>query len=253
MMINGLESFEEHFREFKDQYVLIGGTACYLIMEERELPFRSTKDIDMVLIVESLTAKFFQHFWEYIKKAGYEHINKSTGGQQFYRFTSPKSKDYPLIIEIFSRNPSYITVSDEANITPLPIGEDVSSLSAILLNKEYYDFLKNGRIFINDIPILDSVCLIPFKAKAWLDLKSRKENGEHVDSKNIKKHKNDVFRLSQLITPNTRKIVKGEIAEDLKAFFMCMENEDIDLKLLGINSIDKNAIIQMLKRCYGID
>lgn len=30
-------------------------------------------------------------------------------------------------------------------------------------------------------------CLIPFKAKAWLDLKERKLNGEQVDSKNIKK------------------------------------------------------------------
>lgn len=45
-------------------------------------------------------------------------------------------------------------------------------------------------------------CLIPFKAKAWLDLKERKLNGEQVDSKNIKKHKNDVCRLAQLITAN---------------------------------------------------
>ena len=32
-----------------------------------------------------------------------------------------------------------------------------------------------------------NICLIPFKAKAWLDLKERKLNGEQVDSKNIKK------------------------------------------------------------------
>lgn len=34
---------------FEDQYVIIGGTACDLIMENEELPFRATKDIDIVL------------------------------------------------------------------------------------------------------------------------------------------------------------------------------------------------------------
>ena len=47
-----------------------------------------------------------------------------------------------------------------------------------------------------------NICLIPFKAKVWLDLKERKLNGDQVDSKNIKKHKNDVFRLALLITAN---------------------------------------------------
>lgn len=32
--------------------------------------------------------------------------------------------------------------------------------------------------------------------KAWLDLSERKAAGEDIDSKNIKKHKNDVFRLA---------------------------------------------------------
>ena len=59
---------------------------------------------------------------------------------------------------------------------------------------------------VDGIPVLSPTCLIPFKAKAWLDLKERKLNGEQVDSKNIKKHKNDVFRLAQLITANTRQL-----------------------------------------------
>ena len=39
--------------------------------------FRATKDLDIVLIVESLTAEFGRHFWKYITDAGYEHKNKS--------------------------------------------------------------------------------------------------------------------------------------------------------------------------------
>lgn len=53
---------------------------------------------------------------------------------------------------------------------------------------------------------MDAAYLIPFKAKAWMDLTDRKFAGEHVDSKNIKKHKNDVFRLTELID-TTAKIV----------------------------------------------
>ena len=50
--------------------IIIGGTACDLIMENEELPFRATKDIDIVLIVESITAEFGRQFWKYVKEAG---------------------------------------------------------------------------------------------------------------------------------------------------------------------------------------
>ncbi len=104
-MINGFSTFKEYFKGFENQYVVIGGTACDLIMESEELPFRATKDLDIVLIVESITPEFGRRFWEYVKEADYQHINKSTGEAQFYRFSNPKSKDYPYMIELFSRNP----------------------------------------------------------------------------------------------------------------------------------------------------
>lgn len=97
-MITGLATFKEKFQGFENEYVVIGGTACDLIMENEELPFRATKDIDIVLIVEAITAEFGKQFWEYIIEAGYEHKNKSSGEAQFYRFTSPRSKDYPYMI-----------------------------------------------------------------------------------------------------------------------------------------------------------
>lgn len=77
-MINGFTKFKEWFKGFENQYVVIGGTACDLIMESEELPFRATKDLDIVLIVESVTPEFGKAFWKYIKEAEYLHINKST-------------------------------------------------------------------------------------------------------------------------------------------------------------------------------
>ena len=106
------------------------------------------------------------------------------------------------MIEIFSRNPDFIILEDDAVLTSLLIDDEISSLSAILLNEAYYELLKTGQKMVDGIPVLSPTCLIPFKGKAWLDLKERKLNGEQVDSKNIKKHKNDVFRLALLITAN---------------------------------------------------
>ena len=84
VMVNGFTKFKEKFQGFENQYVIIGGTACDLIMENEELPFRATKDINIVLIVESITAEFGRRFWEYVKEAGYEHLNKSTGNSRGY-------------------------------------------------------------------------------------------------------------------------------------------------------------------------
>ena len=252
-MVSGFAKFKERFQGFENQYVIIGGTACDLIMENEELPFRATKDVDIVLIVESITAEFGRRFWEYVKEAGYEHLNKSTGNAQFYRFTSPKSKEYPYMIEIFSRNPDFIILEDDAVLTPLPIDDEISSLSAILLNEAYYKLLKTGQMMVDGIPVLSPTCLIPFKAKAWLDLKERKLNGEQVDSKNIKKHKNDVFRLAQLITVNTSQVLSPEIAEDMKKFLSEIADETVDLKSLGIRGTDKQKMIDMLYLCYNLN
>ena len=246
-MVSGVESFRKWFAEYTDQYTIIGGTACDLLMSEDGLDFRATRDIDMVLIVESLTPEFGRRFWEYVKAAGYEHRNKSTGEPQFYRFSKPSSREYPYMIELFSGRVDAIELPEDAVLTPLPLDDEISSLSAILMDADYYQFLREGKIVLNDIPVLDAAHLIPFKAKAWLDLTERNRNGEHVDSKNIRKHKNDVFRLSILLTSDIRVILSAAIRSDLEKFFSAMEAETIDLKAFGIRSQSQQEILQKLK------
>ena len=99
----GIASFKEYFKGFEDQYVIIGGTACEILMSDNSLNFRATKDIDLVLIIETLTKEFCEIFWQYINDAGYEHISKTTNKSECYRFSNPKSPDYPKMIELFSR------------------------------------------------------------------------------------------------------------------------------------------------------
>lgn len=251
-MVTGFTKFKESFYGFENQYVIIGGTACDLLMENEDMSFRATKDIDIVLIVEAMTAEFGKKFWEYVKEAEYKHKNKSTGIPQFYRFAKPKNKEYPYMIEIFSKKPEFITLTDDATLTPLPIDEEISSLSAILLNDAYYSLLKNGQIIIEGIPVLSADCLIPFKAKAWLDLRERKANGEAIDSKNIKKHKNDVFRLAQLMSADSRKQLDDEIANDMKRFLTEIREEPVDFKSLGIRGATFESMLTLLCRCYNI-
>jgi len=217
-MVRGINSFKEWFSGYESNYFVIGGTACDLLMGEVGEEFRVTRDIDMVLIVEALDSGFGIRFWDYIKMAGYEQRLKNTGKPEYYRFIKPKSAEYPAMIELFSRRINEISLPLEAVLTPLPIDDDISSLSAILLDDNYYDFLLTGVAIVDGIPVLDAGHLIPFKAKAWLDLTQRKANGEQVDSKNIRKHMNDIIRLSTMLSPDFRLALANTLRSDMRAF-----------------------------------
>ena len=249
-MVTGMESFKEWFKGNESQYAIIGGTACDILMTEEGLDFRATKDIDLVLIIEAVDVAFGRKFWEYIKQAGYEHCNKSTGMPQFYRFSHPASNHYPAMIELFSRKPDVIPLPEDAVLTPLPIDEDISSLSAILLDDDYYEFLKQGKMSVDGVTVLDAAYLIPFKAKAWMDLTDRRAAGEHIDSKNIKKHKNDVFRLTELIDTSVVIETPGGVYDDMQKFVDRMRDELIDIKQLGLAGRTKEQILRELAELY---
>ncbi len=252
-MVRGIESFRKWFQGYEEQYAIIGGTACDLLMANEGLDFRATKDIDLVLIIEAVDAAFGSRFWEYVTVAGYEHRNKSTGEPQFYRFTDPQLKEYPAMIELFTRKPDAIVLSEDAVLSPIPMEEDISSLSAILLDDDYYEFLRCGRIQVSGVTVLDAPYLIPFKAKAWIDLSGRKAEGEQVDSRNIRKHKNDVFRLTELLDRDMGSFphMPDAIKADMKEFTEHMLLENVDLKQIGICDKTKGAILEELRAIYG--
>ena len=77
-MVKGLKIFQEHFKKHTHQFVLIGGTACDLAMEEAGLDFRGTKDLDIVLCLEALDKDFAAAFWEFIQAGKYQNQQKST-------------------------------------------------------------------------------------------------------------------------------------------------------------------------------
>jgi hypothetical protein len=117
-------------------------------------------------------------------------------------------------------------LSSHIRHTPVPIDEEISSLSAILLNDDYYNFLRSGASIVDGIPIIGAAHLIPFKAKAWLDLTERKSKGGQVDSKNIRKHKNDIIALSDLLSQEIKIILPDSIAGDLEKYLADVDTSE---------------------------
>lgn len=249
-MIQGLDKFREFFQGLENHFTLIGGVACHLSMEEAGIDFRATKDLDIVLAAEVLNAEFVQRFWAFVREGNYQIQEKSSGEKQFYRFSKPSNPNYPAMMELFSRALDGVTLEGDATLTPIPMDEDVSSLSAILLDENYYRCIQEGRMQIDGIPVLSPAYLIPFKMKAFLDLSARRAAGGKVDSRNITKHRNDVIRIAQLLSPAQNVIVPDEIKQHMHEFIAAIKDDAIDMKSLGINGVSVGQAVDLLRRVY---
>jgi hypothetical protein len=215
-MVKGLDLFRDWFSEFTDCYTLIGGGACDLWMGERGLEFRATKDLDIVLAFEGQRAGFVKHFWAFVKAGEYAGYQASETPSNFYRFHKPRTAGFPAKLEICARRP--MEAPANLRVMRIPAGEDVSSLSAILLDSEYYDLVYNDRRVIEGVSTVSGACLIPLKVKAWLTLSANKAGGRHVDQKDIDKHRNDVFRLLLSLAPADKLVLADAIRTDLQTF-----------------------------------
>jgi hypothetical protein len=252
-MVKGLDRFREYFLSFNDQYVLIGGTACSLVMQEAGLDFRSTKDLDIVLSVEALNSKFVETFWKFIKKGKYQNKQKSTGKKIFYRFYSPEDPSFPEMLELFSKKPKSVFLGNESHLTPIPIDEEISSLSAILLDENYYHFIHTGKRDVEGLSVISPEYLIPLKALAWVNLSKKLAEGNMIDEKNIRKHKNDVFRLYQLLAPSTQISLPQSAKLDMQKFIEGIKaGSPVDLKSLGLSSTTLSTVLNNLVQIYKL-
>lgn len=246
-MVSGFDSFRERFKGYEDCYTIIGGTACDILMSEVGLDFRATKDIDMILLIEEHFAEFSAAFWKYIKDGGYTCGWKSSELPHFYRFTEPQTAGYPVMLELFSRRPDFQIDHPEVHLTPLPVSDEISSLSAIMLDDNYYQLMLAGRRTVDGVSVLSAEYLILFKMKAWLDLRQRKADGAHVNERDLKKHKNDVFRLFPLVEPSAQITVSPTVKEDVEQFIQAVQDEPVDLLQLGIEGVPLDEILRTLE------
>ena len=106
----------------------------------------------MVLIVEALTPEFGEKFWEFIVDGKYRNKATHGGNPQLYRFDKTEDDTFPKMIELFCR--SDFELKNAEGITPIHIDDETSSLSAILLNDDYYRVLLSGKVIRNGLSVL---------------------------------------------------------------------------------------------------
>lgn len=253
-MVRGLDTFAAFFAGDQARYVLIGGVATQLVLEEAALPARATRDLDIVLCVEALDAAFGQKIWDFIEAGGYEVRQHCEGGRRFYRFARPADDSYPHMLEFFAREPGHLPLVEGAHLTPVPFDRQVESLSAILLDDDYYDFVHAHTRQLAGVRIVTEQVLIGLKARAWLDLMARKAaDPEAVDTRHIRKHCNDVLRLSQLLSEDDRVQAGDAIRIDMAGFCQKVES-DISAELLRQLEIAEapDALFSRLRRSFGV-
>ncbi|MDE6095285.1 MAG: hypothetical protein K2G52_03770 [Muribaculaceae bacterium] len=253
-MVKGIEKFKEHFSKYQDNYVIIGGTACEVHEDAAGQKPRTTKDIDMILIIEALSHDFVSEFWEFVKAARYEENHVGEKGeepkQQYYRFNKPANLEYPTQVELFSRSLDVFELPPDLHITPIPTDADLSSLSAILLDDEYYDYTLKHSTVEESVHISNVESLIVLKCKAYLEMKKRKAETGEGDERHIRKHRNDVFRLVASISSGEQTFALPEkLYDDVASFRQQVETDMPDANLIkdmGLRRITPEDLLERL-------
>ncbi len=84
---------------------------------------------------------------------------------------------------------------------------------------------------------------------ARVDLKRRKSKGEHVNERDYKKHKNDVFRLLQIVDPEVNIETEGLVRESIEAFLTEVISEPVRTEQLGLQ-ISMEDALEILRSKY---
>lgn len=255
-MVRGLNIFKEYFAEYPDNYVIIGGTACDLIIDEAGFTPRATKDIDIILVVEALSPEFVKQFWRFVVDGNYERKEKSEEERKYYRFIKPENKEFPFQLELFSRNPDLLDLDEGTHLTPIPTEDDLSSLSAILLDDDFYHYLRENSVIENGIHRTSNEALICLKAKAYLEIAERIANGSKEDSKQLRKHKGDIFRLAVMLTENDVFELPKSIKEQMQTFANTIASDLPDktiFKTMGMGSISVKKVFSQINKSFQLD
>lgn len=118
--------------------------------------------------------------------------------------------------------------------------------------RNFWEFIKEGNYEKREKSTESLICL---KAKAFLDMQARKEKGEPVDERHIRKHKTDVFRLALFLTPDSVFNLPAEIKTDMQQFIEKVENDLPDpaiFKEMGAGNIDEKALFNQLAKNFDL-
>ncbi len=252
-MVKGLETFRMAMQPFKENFVIIGGTACDIRLSGTLMRPRATDDIDIIVVVEHLTREFVSAFWQFVREGNY-HVEKrinqvGTSVYALYRFTlQDENLAYPQKIELLSRHSDLLGEPSGFHIEPIPTDELNQSLLAIIMDDDYYNFTVHHSEEIEGLMVADNLALIALKVSAYLNLIGEREEGREVNGKDIRKHRSDVLKLVAAgIYPKTVAVVR-KIYDDIQNFVSETEQHIQSIAdALDVDEYDVNAYLDVLR------
>lgn len=148
-----------------------------------------------------------------------------------------------------------IAIPGDIVVGPIPVGEELSSLSAIMLNDEYYHFTIEHSCVYEGVHIAKNVALIALKAKAYINLREAKASGQHINSGDITKHKNDVIRMGTTLRADERVDCSKQISEDIVRFFALVTDDlpnDDFMDRIGAGGITVAQSLDAVRKAFLI-
>ena len=249
-MIQGLVNFTDYFKEHSEDYVVIGGLATAMVMNDLGFVARATKDIDLVVISKN-NEEFLKKLLGFIEVAGYKTKQRTDNESKhnLFRFLDSEDKTYPEQIELFAIHTEDSAIVKDSHIIPITTPEFYNYLSAILLDKDYFELLIEHTTNIDGLHVATPEVLIPLKIHAHINL--LKDN--HPDAK---KHLTDVIRLATMLDDETNVVLTANPKKDYLEFLPLLEAVEPNtirniLKNARVGKLQK-SIKELLENVYSI-
>ncbi len=248
--IVGLEHFGKYFSDFKEDFIIIGGVATVVQLQQLGFDARVTKDIDMV-IVSHPNSDFTQKLTTYIQKGGYTIQHNKDGQYSFYRFLEPKDEAFPFQLELFAENFDLLELLPSQHIFPIDKNDIIHNLSAILLDKTYYEMIVKNIDILEGVPVANSAAIILLKAKAYREILEREGS-----KREIKKHINDILRLSITLVGTYKEELDGQIKMDIVSVLAVIKTFD-DAQIKSVmkdydDSLNTHEVVKILEDYFKL-
>lgn len=245
----GLGHFQDYFDDLREHYVVIGGFATVMLLDRYlDGHGKATTDIDLVLISTNNT-QMSQRLKQYIKDGGYTIQRGTLGQYSYFRFKEPKAERFARELEIFASNENNIELDDDQRIIPIDPEDGLYSLSAIMLDSEYFEMIKNNIQKGLRAPCTNTQATMMLKMSAFRDLKARGDD-------KYKKHRRDILKLVQTLTGEEKIVLVGRMIEDFDSFVAHLTQEVDDKMLKDITQSrisNKGEILDMLKEVFVLE
>lgn len=200
-IVQGLTHFSDFFRDYKADYIVIGGVATAINQRRFGATSKATLDIDLIVIDEEKNGAFVDKMVEYVKAVGYRHCGIYKEEKRIlYQFKNPTNRDAPEQIELFT-----IDELKDGGLTFIRLegSEHYYYISAIVLDSDYRELIDQFKLDYNNLSIAGPEVLIPLKALAYVNLGKEATPRALLDQK---KHLNDIKDLIGFIEADEVKV-----------------------------------------------